>query len=771
MLEKKKLLADFQKEPEKHWKVELFSQKGFERRTCSKCAKGFWTLKDTDECPDHGDYGFIGEKMAKVKWDYVEAWKEFEKFFEKNGHKPIPRYPVISRWHPTLFFTQASIQDFQRFDGDLLEFDYPANPLIVPQACLRFNDIENVGITGRHMTCFVMAGQHSFNDGSEGAYWKDRCIELNFEFLSKVVGVPEEELTYVEDMWAMNDMSAFGPSMETYSKGLEIVNSVFMQFQGLESSYRQLPLKVIDVGWGFDRLPWFIQGKPTVYDTSFGPVVEKLKKELSLEYDEELFRKYSVVCRNLDVEENLDIKEARGHIAKRLGVTLEDLEKKIDPMTAAYAILDHSRALAFSIADGGLPSNVGGGYNLRVIARRALSFIQKYGWQVKLEDVARWHADYLKKMFPELSANEEEIKKVILMEEKKFLQNKERSKRLVQSFGDRKISEEEMLKLYDSEGITPEQLGVEVPRDFYDKVTKRHMSQEKEETKSKLDVTGIQPTKILYYDEPYIFDFEAKVVAVLNENFVVLDQTAFYPTSGGQLHDTGTIDGLKVTDVFKVGKVIVHRLFGEIKSGKDVKCTVDRERREKLMRHHDAVHIVNGATKQVLGSHVNQAGAEKDVDKARLDITHFEALTDEEVEEVEKVANEIVKKKIAIRKHEMPRGKAEQSYGFRIYQGGYVPSKDIRVVEVPGFDIEACGGTHGHNTGDIGPIKITKTKKIADGLVRIELKAGDVAVEYMREKEKLLEEVARKLNVEESDVPKAVEKLFDTWKSLRKGKK
>lgn len=765
-------MKDFQKEPDKHWKVSLFHEKGFKRGVC-RCGKSFWSLSDREECPEHEDYGFIGEKVSKARWDYIESWREFEKFFKKEGHTPIPRYPVISRWHPTLFFTQASIQDFQRFDGDVLEFDYPHNPLIVPQACLRFNDIENVGITGRHMTAFVMAGQHAFNDQTKKGYWKDRCIELNFSFLSQVMGIPEEEITYVEDMWAMNDMSAFGPSMESYSRGLEIVNSVFMQFQGMGDSYRELPLKVIDVGWGFDRLSWFSQGTPTIYDSSFGPVVGRMKKELSIDYDEDLFKRYASVSKNLDVDDTPDLKKARLETAKRLGVSVEDLEKKLGPMEAAYAVLDHARALAFAISDGGMPSNVGGGYNLRVIARRAMSFIEKYNWNLKLEDVALWHAEYLKPMFPELSKNEDEIVKVLQTEERRFRQNRERSRKIADSMRGKAPTTEELAKLYDSDGVTPEQLGVETPTDFYDAVTKRHMVQEKEEVKSKLDVSGIAPTEVLYYQEPYVFEFEAKVLKLFgdNDDLVVLDRTAFYPTGGGQMHDNGEINGVGVINVFKIGKVIVHKLLGPMARSEKAECRVDKPRREKLMRHHDAVHIVNGATKAVLGSHVNQAGSEKDVDKARLDITHYDALTDEEVAKIEKLANEVAAKDLPIGKEEMPRGEAEQRYGFRIYQGGYVPSKEIRVVEVKDFDIEACGGTHGDSTGAAGPIKITRTKKIADGLVRIELVAGEVALEYLREKGKILAEVAEKLGVPEDDVPKAVGELFDDWKKLRRGKK
>jgi alanyl-tRNA synthetase len=624
------------------------------------------------------------------------------------------------------------------------------------------------------MTAFVMAGQHAFNDGSGKGYWKERCIELNFEFLSKIMGIPGEEITYVEDLWAMNDMSAFGPSMESFSKGLEIVNSVFMQFQGVSGgTYRELPLKVIDVGWGFDRLSWFTQGTPTVYDSSFGPVADKFKKDMSLEYDLDLFRRYAVIAKNLDIDCEPDLKRSRSDTAKRLGISVDELEKKIGPMEAAYAVLDHSRALAFAISDGGMPSNVGGGYNLRVIARRAMSFIEKHGWNVRLDDIALQHADYLRKMFPELSESEEEIKKVLSVEEKKFRQNRDRSKKIATSFAGRKPSMEELVRLYDSDGITPEQLGVDVPAEFYDEVTKRHVSREKDERKPKLDVSGIPPTQILYYEEPYIFEFGAKILKIFGDNhdLIVLDRTAFYPTSGGQMHDTGTINGVKVIDVFKVGKIIVHRLASPLEKSEDASCSVDRARRERLMRHHDAVHILNGAARAVLGSHVNQAGSEKDEDKARLDITHYESLTEGEIEEIERLANEVAKKGVKILKEEMARGEAEQKYGFRIYQGGYVPSKNIRVVEVKDFDIEACGGTHGHDTSEAYPIKIIGTKKIADGMVRIEIVAGEAALEYMREKARILGEVAKKLGVGEEEVPVAVRKLFDEWKKARKGKK
>ncbi|MBI2084743.1 MAG: alanine--tRNA ligase [Candidatus Aenigmarchaeota archaeon] len=767
MVTKKELLSEFQKSASKHWKFQLFEDEGFTRKVCASCRKGFWSLTDRDKCPDPGcgeEYGFLGKPLTKKSWDYIETWKLFEKFFTKHDHASIKRYPVVARWRDDLFFNIASIVDFQRFDNGVMSFDYPANPLIVPQMCLRFADIQNVGITGRHHTCFMMPGQHAFNPPKEG-YWKDECIQLNFDFLTKEMGIPKRELVYVEDLWTMPDFSALGPYIETFSRGLELVNSGFMNFGYVNNSIKELPMKAVDVGWGLERLVWFSNGTPTGYEAVFGSVLDKVKKACSIEYDKELFLRYSRIAGSLNLDEVPDIMKARENVAKKLNVPVDVLEKKIAPLEAIYAICDHSRTLSFAISDGALPSNVGGGYNLRVILRRALGFIEKFKWDLKLEDIAVWHGEYLKKLFPELKENSDNITKILQVEEKRYKQSIERSKKIIESFATRKIKEEDLVKLYDSEGITPEQLAIEVPPDFYQKVTERHMGHKVEEKKFPFDVSKLSATKILYYDKPEIFEFKAGVVKTF-DSFVILDQTAFYPTSGGQMHDTGYLNDARVVDVFKIGNVIIHKVEGKV--GAKVSAKVDKERRDKLRRHHDAIHIINGVVKKVIGSWCHQYGAEKDVDKARIDITHYEALTDKQMEEIEDAANKVVQKNLKITKIVTSRSSAEKKYGFDIYAGGYVPSKDVRIVTISGHDTEACGGTHDDSTGDAGPILIIKTKRIADGLVRIEIKAGDVALGYLREKEKLLKEVAEKLKVKEDNVPDAVEKLFETWKRKKK---
>lgn len=397
MFTKESLKRDFAKDWKRHYQVEIFRERGFLRKTCPKCGKNFWTLDaERTICgdPPCENYGFIGKPITKVRWDYIQTWKEFENFFKKNGHTSIPRYPVIDRWRPDLFFTIASIQDFQRIDQGNMVWEYPADPLIVPQMCLRFPDIPNIGVTGRHHSSFIMSGQHAF-----GSYWKDRCIQLNFDFLTRVMGIPEKELTYTEDIWAMPDFSGFGPCIETFSRGLELVNSVFTEFTRKGNSYACLPLKVIDVGWGHERLVWFSNGTHTGYDAVFGPVIKWMKEKSGLK-GSELFDRYSVLAGSLNFDEIKDSRKAREELAKKLGVSVKELNEVIEPMQALYAIADHAKTLLFAVTDGGIPSNVGGGYNLRVLLRRSLSFIKEFGFDFTMDEIAELHAKHLKPIFP-----------------------------------------------------------------------------------------------------------------------------------------------------------------------------------------------------------------------------------------------------------------------------------------------------------------------------------------------------------------------------------
>jgi alanyl-tRNA synthetase len=778
-VDKKELRAKFAKDWQKYYKLDFLVGAGFKRRVCPKCGKGFWTLDGSrTHCPDQPCqyYEFLGNPPTKKKFSYVDSWNHIEKFFKKNGHTSIRRYPVVCRWFPTLFFNNASIVDFYRTENGNVVFDFPANPLVVPQFCLRFNDIPNIGVTGRHYGCFVMVGQHSlYNPRKKVGYWKDRCTELDFE-LMKSFGVAPEEIVFVEDVWV--GPGAFGSTLEYFVRGLEVGNAVFTEFVITENGYKEMDEKVIDMGAGLERFAWLSQGTPTSYDVTFKPVLAALKKKVDVDYDEKLFLNYSKLAGVLNFEEVNDLKKTKQQLAKKLGVTVNELEKKIEPVQALYAICDHTRALSFAIADGALPSNVGGGYNLRVILRRALGFIDKFGWNIELPDVCEMHAKQLKKMAPELSENTDAIQKILDVEKRRYKETKTRTKKIVEKIisSGEQIDEAEMAKLYDSDGITPEMLvesglDMKIPADFYVKITERHTMPTKEKQPRPFDLSGIPKTKILYYDEPEILKFSAKVVKVFGSDKVVLDQTAFYPTSGGQLFDSGTINGIEVVDVNKYGDVIIHSLksAGGLNETEGVECEIDAARRKILRQHHTANHIVNLSSRHVLGSHVWQHSAFKDVDKAKLEVTHYDSLSDGETKKIEKYANEIVGKSITVSVEVLERGNAEQKYGFRIYQGSQgVPSRQVRIISVGDLDHAACGGLHTSSTSEVGSITILRTKRVQDGVVRIEYLAGDVGVKKLEEKAKILKETAKELGVAEKDVPAAVKTLFDEWKDKRK---
>ena len=781
LMDKKALMHQFQKTPGRYWQVKLFEEKGFIRKKCKHCGKFFWTLEKMQEiCNDAScrTYDFIGRPPTKKRMDYFEVWKNIEKYFVKNNHKSLPMLPVVCRWFP-LYFTIAGIVDFYRLNDSELVFEFPqgANPSVVNQICLRYNDIPNVGVNSKSLTCFGMINQQSlFDPVKKIGYWKDKCIELDYGLLTKIFGIKPEKINFIEDVWV--GPTAFGPCIEFHVQGLELGNAVFTEFVGTPESYREMKKKVIDVGIGWDRFTWISNGTPTIYDCVFGDVAKRLIKESRIDYDKEFFERYARFSGSLNVDEVADMRLARMWVANQLKTSVEEIEKKVAAIEALYALADHAKNLAFAIADGGIPSNTGGGYNLRVVLRRSLAFIDKYKWQFSLMDVIDWHIDFLKKMFPHLKESRDEIEKIVRIEEQRYRQTKERMVRLVETIKrqNQQLNEEDLIRYYDTEGITPEQfveagLNVEIPAKFYARVTERHVMGRTEQEKLAIDVSNYPKTELLYYKNQEMTSFRAKVVKVFGGEWVILDRTAFYPTGGGQIHDTGTIDDISVVDVQKIKGVVLHKIANPVDDsyeGTEVQCKVDRDRREKIMKHHTATHIMIASARKVLGQHVWQSGSEKDEFKARLDIAHYEALTDEQMEKIEEEANRIVAKNLPVKVEWLPRGKAEKKYGFKIYQGGVVPQETLRIVSIGNIDHEADGGTQVAETGKVGNILMLRSKRIADGTVRLEYVAGDVATNLLHEKEKILKEVAGKLGVKEGEVPKAVGKLFEEWKMLRK---
>ncbi|MDD5317771.1 MAG: alanine--tRNA ligase [Candidatus ainarchaeum sp.] len=786
MLSKDSLRSTFSGKPAEYYEVQTFRDEGFERSRCPKCGKFFWSAGGAETCGDSScePYSFFGERERA---DYVQTWKKFEKFFADNGHASVPRYPVICRWRDDLYFTIASIVDFMRLEQGQVVFEYPENPLVVPQMCLRFNDIPNVGVTGRHNSCFMMAGQHAFNYPKAG-YWKDRCIELNYGFMTKAMGIPKKELRYVEDVWAMPDLSSFGPCIETYANGLEIVNSVFMQYRKTGGdSFSELDVKVIDVGWGFERVVWHLSGTPTAYDAVFGPVVPDLVRRSGIRHDAGLFLKYAKLSGSLDMDLHQDLSKVKRGIADQLQVSVQELDEKLYPLQAIYAVADHARTLSFALADGGLPSNLGGGYNLRVVLRRALGFIEEFGLPFSLPEVVGMHARYLAPLFPELEECLPGMQEVLEEEEARYRLTLGKSRRTVVELVRKspEIRLDELKLLYESKGITPELVqriaseegvDVRIPSDFYASLTETHVFHEPE-GKPLFDPGGLGKTIELYYNNPYQYESEARVVSVQG-NAVVLDKTLFYPEGGGQSFDTGSLfaEGKerKVLEVQKVGRVIFHVLddASGIKPNANARMAVDAKRRRALMRHHTATHIIVACARKLLGKQVWQAGARKDEDKAHIDLTFHRKISDSELHGIERLANQTVLEDHKVRIKPLERGDAEQRYGFTLYQGGGAPGRVVRVVEIMGdkeyLDAEACAGLHVSSTGEVGLIKIMREERIQDGVSRLVFTAGDNAVEFVQAQEKLLRDSASILRVSPQQLPEATARFFEEWKERGK---
>lgn len=797
-VDKKKLRIRFGKEWKKHYHLSSLVERGFSRKKCKKCGRMFWSIGEQDICGDSActGYRFIGSSPVKRKLNYIQAWKKIRKYFTSNGHGYVKPYPTVARWRDDLYFTIASINDFQPYvvNGEL---EPPQNPLIVPQPCIRFPDIGNVGVTGRHFTNFVMIGQCAFNTKETGLfYWKDEAITHDLNFM-KELGIPEEEISFQEDVWVGG--GNFGPSMEYFVGGLELGNCVFMQYELTHGGSRELDTKVIDMGAGLERFAWITSGDLTSYEVVFGPVIEKMKKQAAVNVEKKLFEKYAKIAAGLDEDEVDDIEKEKQRVADILGITKKELFESIEPLQALYATADHLKTVLFGVTDGMLPSNAGGGYNLRLLLRRVFGFRERYDYDVDYAKVLEGHARYLKPLFPHLSEGVDTAIEVFSEEQKRYMKTKEKAHLIVanlvkkakktkkvpkkESFSSGSIDTEQLFLLYKSNGIPPEYIAevarengvsVKVPGNFYSALRESEGEASKKEGPSKKvlssDVARLPNTTALYYSKTK--KFRAKVISVVGKDMVVLDRSAFYPEGGGQVSDTGTIDGKKVVHAMKVAGVILHKVKnpGYFKKGMKVEGIVDLERRTAISRHHSVTHLVNAACREVLGNHVWQAGAYKDEKKGHLDITHYKKISNRELEEIELKVNGYVMSDVPIETEVLPRNIAEEKYGFRLYQGGAVPGKELRIVKMGDIDTEACGGTHQmlESTGMLGPFIIIKRESIQDGVERVVFKAGAAAVKYMQDRNRIIRDASAVLSVSDSELVKTTQRFFEEWKSQRK---
>jgi alanyl-tRNA synthetase len=762
---KKKYKSKFWKDPDKYYATSVLKEEGFQRQFCKKCKMPFWSIDKRKVCGDAAcsEEGFtLKQSKSKKPLSYIETWNKFSKMFQKFGYTEIKRYPTIARWNATMDYTNASIAAFQPYvvSG---EVEPPANPLILPQVCIRFIDIDNVGVTMSHNTGFVMIGQHSFvpkDEWDQNKYFK-HMLEWNV----KGLGLTKEEMIFHEEAWAGG--GNLGPCMELFAGGCELWNQVYMLYEQTPNGVKELDVKVLDMGMGLERNAWFIQGTATIYDATFPNVIKKVQKALGHEkLSREHLKRFAPYGSYLNIDEIDNIDLAWKRVEKKLG---EKVRSNIAVWSGIYMIAEHTRTILFLLNDGALPSNVGGGYNLRMLIRKCYAYTDK----IDLYQICKWHAEDLKPLFPELSKGLKGIKKILDVEKEKYDNTKEKTKRVIA--GLKNIDEKKLLELYDSQGISPDMIpNIEIPNDFYTQLAELHEQKEQKSATKKIgeiSLPELEETKSLYYDNYKLLKFKAKILAV-KKDIVILDQTAFYPTSGGQLHDLGSLNDSEVLDVWKQGNLILHKLKKvNFKKGDKVEGIIDGRRRLQLAQHHTATHIIGSAARTVLGQHINQAGAFKDVGKARLDLTHYQSITDKELLEIEKEANKIVQKNLKITKEFLSRSKAEKKYGMSIYQGGAVPGKKIRIVKIKGLDVQACGGTHLDYTKEVEKIKILKTTKIQDGVVRIVFTAGNAASSEQKQEETTLNELSKLLSCKNEEIPARAKELFQLWKQVVKKKK
>jgi alanyl-tRNA synthetase len=786
--------------PAEEYAVPFFKEKGYVRKLCPKCGTYYWTLNPEQEtCGEArpegcAHYTFIGNPPTKQSYNLREMREFFLSFFERRGHTRIKPYPVVARWRDDIYLTHASIIDFQPYVTEGIA-PPPANPLVIAQPCIRLVDITNTGPTfGKYVTIFEMGGHHAFNYPDKEVYWKDQTVRYHDEFVREL-GIKPEEVTYKEEVWSGGGNA--GPCLECIVRGLEVATLVFMQYKVVGDQFVRLPIRTVDTGYGIDRYAWLSQGSASAFHAIYGELLDKVFKMAGINVDYDLLTRVAKFSALMSLDKTVGRIEARLKIAETVGVDAKKLDDVLLPIESTFAVTDHTKCLTFILSEGVVPSNIQEGYLARLLFRRIYRLLRTLGIPDRLYDIFDLQINYWSSDYPHIREMRNEIMEILAVEEEKYKETITRGERLIRRLaselkakGVRHVPVEVMTELYDSHGVPPEIVkevaegeGLEapIPENFYALVAERHMQIQKltEEEGAKAEkwledeVAGLPETEALYYKDQYTREFEAKVLRVVGGEYVILDKTCFYPEGGGQPSDTGWLifDGgkVEVLDVQKVGRVIVHKIGGKKvpREGATVKGVINWDRRYALMKAHTATHIVNGAARRVLGQHVWQFGTQKGVESSRLDISHYRRLTREEVQKIEALANEAVFKGMPVETMWLPRSEAESQYGFRLYQGGAVPGKEIRVVKVGDWEVEACAGTHVRNTGEIGFIKIIHSERIQDGVERLVYAVGIQALKAVQKNEELLWRVSEILNAPLEKLDKTAEKLVKELKEAK----
>lgn len=733
-----------------------------------------------------------------------EIREKFLKFFEERQHLMLPSASLIPQDDPTLLIIGAGMAPFKPFfTGKMTP---PATRITTCQKCVRTGDIENVGRTARHHTYFEMLGNFSFGD-----YFKKEIIPWSWEFLTKElelpadklwitihteddeahdlwreVGVPEERIVRLDDNWWEIGSGPCGPDSEIHidlgpergcgkptcgpgcdcDRYLELWNLVFTQFNQMpDGTYPPLKSKNIDTGAGLERLASVIQGKPSNFETDLMfPIIEYACKVAGVEYG-----------------------------------------KDADTDVSLKVIADHARSMTFMIGDGILPSNEGRGYVLRRILRRAVRHGRLIGISEKfLAGAVDVVIGMFGHVYTNLSEKRDYIQKVIDMEETSFLRTlKQGSELLNEEIAKLKAEGKTVLdgatafKLNDTFGfpweLTAEILeeqGLTMDKEGFDAALEVQRQMARDARNDKAGRPVVYETKgvdvaALKVDEAATVGaivqmypaHDAQAITTAEDGTevaVICDVTPFHAEGGGQLGDIGTITAptgvieVNVTKKLPDGAVIMIGSVteGTVSVGDAVTFSVEMSRKNDIARNHTATHLLHAALKQVLGAHVNQAGSYVGPDRLRFDFSHFSQVTEEELKEVEAIVNEQILASKAVEIEELPIEEAKKKGAMALFGEKY--GDIVRVVTVPGFSMEFCGGSHVENTAKIGMFKIVSEGSSGAGVRRIEAVTGHGAVAHVNETEEMVKGLAASLKCRVADVPTRLEALQAELKAAQK---
>ncbi len=734
-----------------------------------------------------------------------EIRETFLRYFEDKGHQRVNSGSLVPKNDPTLLFTNAGMNQFKDvFLGiDKRAYSRAASS----QKCLRVsgkhNDLETVGRTPRHHTFFEMLGNFSFGD-----YFKREAIKFAWELCTEVygiessrliatvfeeddtayeiwqneIGIPPDQLFRCdakENFWAMGETGPCGPCSELhYDMGdrigdtetpfgvesdrfVEIWNLVFMQYNRDSSGeLTPLPSPSIDTGMGLERITSVLQGVPSNYETDlFKPLIEEASRLTDTEYG---------------------------------AADSSDVSLRI--------LADHSRAAMFLIDDGVVPGNEGRNYVLRKILRRAIRHAKMLGKEEPfIFTLASLVAELMSTGYPELGKSREYAAQIVRNEEEKFSGTLSQGLTLleevisgVRSRGESVIPGEELFKLYDTFGFPfdlateiSEEKGLTVDAEGFQRELEKQRQRARASWKGgETTVRPIDKELALYdYETEFtgytsISDVAGKVLAVVKdgvevdslkegqEGEIVLDRTPFYAEAGGQIADRGIIENervrAEVSDVVSpVSGVRLHRVtvqHGELNKGDQVTSEVYSDHRSPTLSNHTATHLLHAALRETLGEHVKQSGSLVAPDRLRFDFTHYKALSPWEIRQIESRVNEKIRDNIKVTTEIKDLDEAIQGGAMALFGEKY--DQDVRVVIIPGFSTELCGGTHVNRTGDIAVFKITSEGSISSGVRRIEAVTGATAVTRFLDDEALLQTVSQQLRVGRDQVEPAVARLM-----------